>query len=89
MVPKCSQRLTTAGPEEGRAMNKERPHTTIGLRKTTKDRLDRARAPGQCYDGFLCQLVDMWEKSQPKRIEIAGPAGGNRGVGVFASSTPA
>ena len=38
-----------------------RPHTTIGLRKATKDKLDQARAPGQCYDGFLCQLIDVWE----------------------------
>ena len=38
-----------------------RPHTTIGLKKATKDKLDKARAPGQCYDGFLCQLVDLWE----------------------------
>lgn len=35
--------------------------TTIGIKQTTKGKLDRNRAPGQCYDGFLCQLVDMWE----------------------------
>lgn len=35
--------------------------TTIGLKKATKHKLDNNRAPGQCYDGFLCQLVDMWE----------------------------
>jgi hypothetical protein len=44
-------------------MNEDRPHTTIGLRKATKQRLDRARAPGQCYDGFLCQLVDFWQET--------------------------
>ena len=38
-------------------------HTTIGLKKATKSRLDKARAPGQCYDGFLCQLMDLWEQS--------------------------
>jgi hypothetical protein len=37
--------------------------TTIGLRETTK--LDSNRAPGQCYDGFLCQLVDLWGKNHP------------------------
>lgn len=37
--------------------------TTIGLRETTKTKLDSNRAPGQCYDGFLCQLVDLWEKN--------------------------
>lgn len=39
--------------------------TTIGLRETTKTKLDSNRAPGQCYDGFLCQLVDLWEKNHP------------------------
>ncbi len=36
--------------------------STIGLRVSTKDKLDKNRAPGQCYDGFLCQLVEMWEE---------------------------
>ena len=36
--------------------------TSIGLKKDTKGRLDANRAPGQCYDGFICQLVDLWEK---------------------------
>jgi hypothetical protein len=35
--------------------------TTVGVKQTTKDRLDKNRAPGQCYDGFLCQMVDLWE----------------------------
>ncbi len=38
------------------------PRSTIGLRVSTKAKLDKSRAPGQCYDGFLCQLVDMWEE---------------------------
>ncbi len=42
-------------------MDKER--TTIGLKITTKSKLDKNRAPGQCYDGFICQLVDLWEKT--------------------------
>ena len=42
-------------------------HTTVGLRQSTKKRLDKNRAPGQCYDGFLCQLLDLWE-SQKKQI---------------------
>ena len=36
--------------------------STIGLKRDTKDRLDQNRASGQCYDGFICQLVDLWEK---------------------------
>ena len=40
--------------------------TTIGLKMTTKDKLDNNRAPGQCYDGFICQLVDLWERTNGK-----------------------
>ena len=43
-----------------------RPRTTIGLKMTTKDRLDKNRAPGQCYDGFIWQLVDLWEGNNGK-----------------------
>ena len=38
--------------------------STIGLRVSTKERIDRCRAPGQCYDGFIQQMVDHWEKSK-------------------------
>jgi len=38
------------------------PRKTIGLKKTTKDRLDKNRAPGQCCDGFICQLVNFMGK---------------------------
>ncbi len=37
-------------------------HTTIALQKVTKERLDNSRAPGQCYDGFISELVDYWER---------------------------
>ena len=37
-------------------------HTTIRLRKNTKKGLDRNRAPGQCYDGFVSQLIELWER---------------------------
>ncbi|MFA5450618.1 MAG: hypothetical protein WC231_01280 [Dehalococcoidales bacterium] len=36
--------------------------TTIGLKTTTKERLDKSRAPGQCYDGFIQQMVEFWEE---------------------------
>jgi hypothetical protein len=36
--------------------------TTIALKATTKEKLDKNRAPGQCYDGFISQLVDAWEQ---------------------------
>jgi hypothetical protein len=35
--------------------------TTIGLSKLTKEGLARNKAPGQSYDGFIRQLVDLWE----------------------------
>ena len=41
----------------------EKKRTTIGLKQITKGKLDKYRAPGQCYDGFICQLVDLWKKS--------------------------
>jgi len=37
--------------------------TTVGVKQSTKDKLDNNRAPGQCYDGFICQLVDLWEQA--------------------------
>ena len=37
-------------------------HTTIALQKVTKERLDGSKAPGQCYDGFITELVDYWER---------------------------
>jgi hypothetical protein len=44
-------------------MSAARLRTTISVRKTTKARLDKWRAPGQCYDGFLCQLTELWKKT--------------------------
>jgi hypothetical protein len=37
---------------------------SIGLKKTTKDKLDNNKAPGQCYEGFVCQLIDLWETTK-------------------------
>ncbi len=53
------------------------PPTTIGLRNTTKQRLDKKRAPGQCYDGFLCQMIDLWE-----RAKTPGSAGVKKSTAV-------
>ncbi len=48
--------------------------TTIGIKMTTKDKLDKNRAPGQCHDGFICQLVDLWEKvKEGKQDYILNP----------------
>jgi hypothetical protein len=48
-------------------MNTLRPRTTIGLKTATKSRLDKSRAPGQCYDGFLCQLIELWKETHDVR----------------------
>ena len=42
----------------------EQARSTIGLKATTKARMDKHRAPGQCYDGFIQQMVDYWEKTR-------------------------
>jgi len=56
--------------------------TTIAIWKSTKDKLDKNRAPGQCYNGFICQLVDLWEKTGEEKIfSRAGSAGGNPVIG--------
>jgi hypothetical protein len=47
--------------------------TTIGIKASTKLELDRRRAPGQCYDGFLCQLMNDWDRA-------GGRAGINPGL---------
>ena len=59
------------------------PRTTIAIRKHTKAKLDKNRAPGQCYDGFVCQLVDLWEKTKREELAyVAGFAGGKQGAEV-------
>ncbi|MFC1846880.1 hypothetical protein ACFLYS_02330 [Chloroflexota bacterium] len=59
------------------------PRTTVGLKITTKDKLDNNKAPGQCYDGFIYQLVDFWERNNGNEIaSVVSTAGGNQGAGV-------
>jgi len=43
--------------------NGDKNHTTIAVWESTKNKLDKHRAPGQCYNGFICQLLDLWEES--------------------------
>jgi hypothetical protein len=40
----------------------DKSRTTIALQKATKERLDGSKAPGQCYDGFIGELVEYWER---------------------------
>ncbi len=44
---------------------------TIGLTKAMKDKLDKNRAPGQCYGGFICQLIDLWEDIKEGKQDYA------------------
>ena len=41
--------------------NNNKNNTTIAIWKSTKEKLDKNRAPGQCYNGFICQLLELWE----------------------------
>ena len=52
--------------EQNNRQELQRLRTTIGLKMFTKDKLDKNRAPGQCYDGFICQLIDLWERNNGK-----------------------
>ena len=49
--------------------------TSVGLKMSTKEKLDANRAPGQCYDGFICQLVDLWEKNAASKKGSARKSG--------------
>ena len=51
-----------------RTVKRETSRTTIGLRRTTKDRLDHSKSPGQSYDGFIRQLVDLWDRIDRERF---------------------
>jgi hypothetical protein len=55
-------------------MESGKTRSTIGVRNSTKARLDRSRAPGQCYDGFLCQLVEMWEEAHGNGKNFKSPS---------------
>ena len=60
-----NQMVSIKERNNGNGMSNAR--TTIGLRSATKDKLDKNRAPGQCYNGFIYQLVDLWEKTNGNR----------------------
>jgi hypothetical protein len=54
---------------------KSTSRTTIGLKRATQARLNKARAPGQCYDGFLCQLIELWESAYNQDVNYRFPQG--------------
>lgn len=57
----------TTKQEVNLGMNRYPQRTTLGLKRSTKTRLDLHKAPGQCYDGFLCQLVNLWEETKTNK----------------------
>lgn len=58
------------------SVNGDKNHTTIAVWESTKSKLDQHRAPGQCYNGFICQLLDLWEESnRPAAMSMAGSSG--------------
>ncbi len=46
---------------------------TIRIKGATKVRLEENRAPGQSSDGFIGQLVDLWEKTKARLEENRAP----------------
>lgn len=56
-----NETLAVSNRYNGNGLSENR--TTIGLKLTTKNKLDENRAPGQCYDGFIRQLVELWERT--------------------------
>ncbi len=57
--------------------------STVGLTKSTKAQLDKNRALGQSYEGFIRQLIDLWERVKgEKENYTTGSAGGNQGAWV-------
>lgn len=45
-----------------RIMSEE--HTTLSVYKKTRKRLDSKRAKGQSFDGFLNELMDVYEEGE-------------------------
>ncbi len=62
-----SHEIMQWSPELERAMEKTE-HTTICVTKDTKERLDKEKAPGQSYNGFICQLIQRWEEAHDNRV---------------------
>ena len=57
-------------------INKSKQRTTIGVTRSTKELLNKGRAPGQCYDGFLYQMVSLWNKQRREFDTENGDKGG-------------
>ncbi len=50
---------------------------SVRISPETFDRLTKLKAPKQAYDGFIMQLLDLWEEKLKKEEKEPGPAGGD------------
>ena len=50
----------------------------VGTSPETFDRLTKLRAPKQVYDGFISQLLDLWEENLRQQGKKPGSAGRNQ-----------
>ncbi len=50
--------------EQENRLKQQELYKFIRLRASTKERINRDKAPGQRYDGFFRQLLDLWEKKE-------------------------
>ncbi len=51
---------------------------SIKVQKATKDRMAELKAPGQSYDGFITQMLELWEKQKgvaPMKKRRSGETG--------------
>ncbi|MCK5615636.1 hypothetical protein KAR91_77950 [Candidatus Pacearchaeota archaeon] len=50
--------------QKNRRKQQQDIYKCIHLRASTKERINKDKAPGQRYDGFLHQLLDLWEEEE-------------------------
>ena len=50
--------------DDAKRGNSARWTTTIGVKRETKERLSQNRYRGQSYDGFMSELLDLWEDTK-------------------------
>lgn len=53
----------------------------VRVNRTTKERLDKLKAPGQSYDGLIRQLLDFLEYWRPSLPHEGPPLPRGMGVG--------
>lgn len=45
--------------------------STIGIKRSTKNKLDSYRVPGQTYEGIILEMIDLWEERGEHRRNLA------------------